>query len=105
MATPKEVRELNKEKQQRRSMKHVSNLNSEINNPCLKEHNLSQKCLSDNNYDGNQCQLYFLNYQNCTGFWHKVSLDRRKQGLEPYLPLPEDRAAIKESYLKADKVK
>lgn len=29
----------------------------------------SFKCLSDNHYDKDQCELFFVNYTNCQKFW------------------------------------
>lgn len=43
--------------------------NQEETNPCLKEQELSYKCLSMNNYDKDKCQLEFENYKTCKGFW------------------------------------
>lgn len=61
----------------------------EENNPCLKvgikknnilnkkyitefifqEHNLSLKCLNDNNYKHDACEAHFENYKQCKAFW------------------------------------
>lgn len=45
------------------------NYDQQKHNPCLKEQNLSYKCLGDNNYDKDKCQLEFENYKACKGFW------------------------------------
>lgn len=50
------------------------NENEERLNPCLKEQRLSYKCLSDNDYDKEKCQLQFENYKMCKRFWVKFQL-------------------------------
>lgn len=73
--------------------------NQELYNPCLKEHNLSYKCLDNNNFDQDSCKLYFENYKQCQIFWKTVMVDRRVNNIKPHLPLPEDREKIKAEYL------
>ncbi|KAK9701844.1 hypothetical protein QE152_g30343 [Popillia japonica] len=72
--------------------------NQEETNPCLKEQELSYKCLSMNNYDKDKCQLEFENYKTCKGFWMSIQSERRRKGIKPYLPTIEDREKIKREY-------
>ncbi|XP_065359589.1 coiled-coil-helix-coiled-coil-helix domain-containing protein 7 [Calliphora vicina] len=76
------------------------NPNAERDNPCLKEQELSYKCLSKSNYDREACEVYFANYKNCKDFWHKIRSDRRAKGIAPYLPPVEEREAIKAEHMK-----
>ena len=69
-------------------------------NPCQKEHEQSLACLSENAYDRDKCSKSFQNYKNCRDFWRNVTQDRERKGIKPYLPLPEDRNAIKKEYRK-----
>ncbi|XP_046738585.1 coiled-coil-helix-coiled-coil-helix domain-containing protein 7 [Diprion similis] len=87
------------------SKKRLSRLDSEENNPCLKEHHLSLKCLNDNNADHDACSLHFINYKNCKDFWYQVTRERRRHGVTPYLPPPAERLKIKEDYFKANSPK
>nr|CAD7454672.1 unnamed protein product [Timema tahoe] len=64
-----------------------------------KEHKMSLKCLDDSNYDSEKCSVYFANYKVCKQFWGDVKADRRNKGIVPALPLPEDRARVKEEFL------
>ncbi|XP_076624017.1 coiled-coil-helix-coiled-coil-helix domain-containing protein 7 [Colletes latitarsis] len=73
--------------------------NQELNNPCLKEHNLSLKCLDINDYKHEKCEMYFANYKVCKAFWRQVRIDRKQRGIIPHLPLPEDRDKVKTEYL------
>lgn len=68
-------------------------------NACWKEHQLSQQCLDKNNYDYDKCTLYFKNYKSCKYFWANVISERRRNGIEPYMPSPEEREKIKAEYL------
>ncbi|KAK8783951.1 coiled-coil-helix-coiled-coil-helix domain-containing protein 7 isoform X2 [Amblyomma americanum] len=70
------------------------------NNPCHKEQQLSMKCLDDNGYDYDKCQHYFDNFKACKGFWVGVMRERRRNGIKPVLPPPEEREAIKAEHLK-----
>ncbi|XP_015191147.1 PREDICTED: coiled-coil-helix-coiled-coil-helix domain-containing protein 7 [Polistes dominula] len=79
---------------------HKLRRNHEETNPCMKEHNLSLKCLDDNNYVHDACELYFENYRNCQDFWQKVVADRKRKNVTPYLPIPEDRENVKNEYIK-----
>ncbi|KAH8305673.1 coiled-coil-helix-coiled-coil-helix domain-containing protein 7 [Drosophila kikkawai] len=76
------------------------NQNAERDNPCLKEQELSFKCLNKNNFDHEKCEVYFANYNNCKEFWNKVRSERRAKGIAPYLPPVEERDAIKANYMK-----
>jgi len=40
------------------------------------------------------CFPVFQNYKNCKHFWGDISLERRRKGIIPYLPRPEERAEI-----------
>uniref|UniRef100_A0A1A9ZWF7 Coiled-coil-helix-coiled-coil-helix domain-containing protein 7 n=1 Tax=Glossina pallidipes TaxID=7398 RepID=A0A1A9ZWF7_GLOPL len=81
------------------------NPNAERDNPCLKEQELSYKCLSKHNYEREPCEIYFANYKNCKEFWGRVKSERRAKGIEPYLPPVEERAAIKEEHMKSNSQK
>ncbi|KAL1420705.1 hypothetical protein MTO96_004444 [Rhipicephalus appendiculatus] len=72
------------------------------NNPCFKEQKLSMKCLEDNGYDYDRCQVYFENFKACKGFWLAIVKDRRKKGIHPALPPLEERDSIKQEYLKQE---
>ncbi|XP_008544557.1 coiled-coil-helix-coiled-coil-helix domain-containing protein 7 [Microplitis demolitor] len=77
-----------------------SRLESPENNPCLKEHRLSLKCIADNYENKNEaCAVYFDNYKACKKFWNNVYSDRKRRGVEPYLPPPDEREKIKSDYL------
>ncbi|CAH1404968.1 unnamed protein product [Nezara viridula] len=80
--------------------KHNWQLNNLENNPCFQEQNLSLKCIDDNNYDLDKCQLFFENYKNCKKFWNEVRRNRRFNGLTPALPPYAERIKIKEKFLK-----
>ncbi|XP_046386849.1 coiled-coil-helix-coiled-coil-helix domain-containing protein 7 [Ischnura elegans] len=69
-------------------------------NPCFKEQAMSFKCLDENNFNKEKCTKFFQNYKNCQDFWSKIRNERRRQGIEPYLPFPEDREKIKSEYMK-----
>ncbi|KAJ1526707.1 hypothetical protein ONE63_008287 [Megalurothrips usitatus] len=62
--------------------------------PCSKEKMQSLKCLDDNQYDYNRCQIAFDNFKFCLGFWEKVKKSRRRYRIEPAMPSPEERAEI-----------
>ncbi|XP_041484184.1 coiled-coil-helix-coiled-coil-helix domain-containing protein 7-like [Lytechinus variegatus] len=63
-------------------------------NPCLTEANASYQCLHDYNFDRERCKGYFANYKNCKNFWGKIMKQRRKDGIIPVLPGPEEREKI-----------
>lgn len=75
------------------------NHNAELNNPCLKEQELSYKCLNQNHFDRQKCELFFANYNNCKDFWTKVRADRRAKSVYPELPPIAERDAIKAEYM------
>ncbi|XP_013879244.1 coiled-coil-helix-coiled-coil-helix domain-containing protein 7 [Austrofundulus limnaeus] len=60
-------------------------------NPCLEESDASQKCLDVHNYDRSMCSAYFQNYKNCRAYWHSVMMQRRKNGVKPYMPTAAER--------------
>ncbi|XP_022097069.1 coiled-coil-helix-coiled-coil-helix domain-containing protein 7-like [Acanthaster planci] len=64
------------------------------NNPCVAEADASYKCLHETNFDRKSCQTYFVNYQNCQRFWMNISKERRRLGIKPSLPPPEERDRI-----------
>lgn len=72
----------------------------EDNNPCLKEQDLSYKCLNDNAYDRDKCSLYFQNYRNCKKFWQTVARLRRRDGIKPNMPPANERQPYIEKYRK-----
>ncbi|CAH1116323.1 unnamed protein product [Phaedon cochleariae] len=76
----------------------MKNSNAEINNPCIKEQELTYKCFNDHNFDKAACQLEIHNYKVCKSFWHSVKQQRIKDGLRPILPPVEDRESIKQEY-------
>ncbi|CAL8131518.1 unnamed protein product [Orchesella dallaii] len=91
-ATSKEERQ--------RNIETASKQTSELNNPCLREQKLSYKCLSEKNYDKDACAVTFANYKACKDFWSQVQADRRRRGIRPSVPRPEEREAIKAEYMK-----
>ncbi|XP_066592683.1 coiled-coil-helix-coiled-coil-helix domain-containing protein 7 [Prorops nasuta] len=84
-----------KEKQEKNKLKR--NLEEDI--PCMKERELSSKCLSDNNYNHDACKLYFDNYNNCNKFWDAVYRDRRHKNIRPLLPPIDEREQVRQEYL------
>lgn len=89
--------------------KHTSTLKEKLTqdqqliNPCLREYNISWKCLENNKYKANNCIIQFENYKRCKKFWTAVINNRKIQGIKPHLPLPEEREKIKEKYLQSRK--
>ncbi|XP_019866721.1 coiled-coil-helix-coiled-coil-helix domain-containing protein 7 [Aethina tumida] len=81
----------------------MKNKDAEKYNPCLKEMELTYKCFNDNNFDKSLCVLQMENYKTCKGFWHSVQAQRRKDGIQPYLPPVEERDQIKRDYLNSFK--
>lgn len=97
-------------------------------NPCLHEQNLSYKCFDANNFNKDACEKEIKNYNICKSFWvrdatlktifisklflvmlklllhHKkmfqnsIKSDRRRKGIRPYLPPPEEREQIKRDF-------
>lgn len=86
------------EEQRQANIKRGSDLNNLYNNPCLKEHKMSLDCLDRNGYKHDKCGLQFANYKACREFWNRVQAERRRQGIYPYLPYPEDREKIQAEY-------
>ncbi|KAK5647342.1 hypothetical protein RI129_002234 [Pyrocoelia pectoralis] len=70
-------------------------------NPCLKEQQITYKCFDKFNYDKEKCELEIYNYKECKSFWHRVKGDRKRKGIKPYLPDPEEREQIKLQYMKS----
>ncbi|BET03305.1 coiled-coil-helix-coiled-coil-helix domain containing 7 [Nesidiocoris tenuis] len=81
-----------------------SQINNAENNPCYKESKQSLKCLSDNNYDHDACQLHFQNYRSCREFWTEVQRLRNRKGISPTMPSIEERKQIQEIYKKSGKI-
>ncbi|XP_002737211.1 coiled-coil-helix-coiled-coil-helix domain-containing protein 7-like [Saccoglossus kowalevskii] len=75
--------------------KKAKRLLDEENNPCLSEANASYKCLRDTNYERDLCYHEFVTYKNCKKFWNNVMINRRRKGIKPPLPPPEDRDQIR----------
>ncbi|KAG5677134.1 hypothetical protein PVAND_006916 [Polypedilum vanderplanki] len=69
-------------------------------NPCENEQNLSYKCLSDNDYKKDKCEVFFANYTNCMKFWTGIKVERRRKGIKPHMPPPEEREILKAEYMK-----
>ncbi|XP_044736384.1 coiled-coil-helix-coiled-coil-helix domain-containing protein 7 [Chrysoperla carnea] len=72
--------------------------NQEEANPCSKEQAMSYKCLNDNNFDREKCEVFFVNYNNCKEFWNKIRLSRKRKGIIPNMPPLSERAKIKEEF-------
>jgi len=81
-----------------RRIKNASRLADDTNNACIKESQLSLKCMMDNDFDRDKCTLFFQNYRNCLDFWKRVYKDRRRAGILPYMPPASERDGIKEEY-------
>ncbi|CAL1538908.1 unnamed protein product [Lymnaea stagnalis] len=69
------------------------------NDPCLLENEMAMRCLDENAYDREKCRDFFKNYKNCRKFWSWIVSQRKKQGIEPNLPPPEERDQVKKDYL------
>lgn len=82
------------EAERQANIRRASDMNDAYNNPCLTEQKLTYQCLSDNHYDRDACSLYFHNYRRCVDFWLKIKSDRRKKGISPDLPWPDEREEI-----------
>ncbi|PNJ46769.1 coiled-coil-helix-coiled-coil-helix domain-containing protein 7 isoform X2 [Pongo pygmaeus] len=63
-------------------------------NPCLSESDASTRCLDENNYDRERCSTYFLRYKNCRRFWNSIMMQRRKNGVKPFMPTAAERDEI-----------
>ena len=62
------------------------------------------RCLENNGYDKTKCGAAFDNYNVCKKFWNDVRLNRRRAGIEPYIPVPEDRPAMMSKYAETGKI-
>ncbi|XP_063585148.1 uncharacterized protein LOC134762546 [Penaeus indicus] len=71
----------------------------EENNPCIKEYNLSMKCLYEKVMNRESCGLYFDNYRICKTFWTRIIRDRRRRGIIPVVPPVSEREKVKKEYL------
>lgn len=67
-------------------------------NPCVKESQLSMKCLTDKDYEKDSCQEFFDNYNHCKQFWLIIQRERKKRGITPHLPPVFEREQIKNEY-------
>lgn len=72
--------------------------------PCLKEKQLSLKCLDANNYDYSKCQLAFENFKFCRQFWEEVRKYRRRFSVQPHMPAAEEREEIYKLYTATGKL-
>lgn len=63
-------------------------------NPCLKESDTSSKCLDENNYKKDMCTNSFIKYRNCRKFWNHIMMNRKRDGVTPFMPTPEERENI-----------
>lgn len=76
------------------------NYDQEKYNPCLNEQQITYKCFDKFKYDKEKCELEMYNYKECKSFWNRVRADRKRKGIKPYLPEPEERQQIKLQYMK-----
>ncbi|XP_073969099.1 coiled-coil-helix-coiled-coil-helix domain-containing protein 7 isoform X2 [Rhodnius prolixus] len=83
--------------------KKTEKFSDEENNPCLKEHNMSLNCLSQNHYSPDECQKQFQNYKLCKTFWNEVRRYRRINGISPLLPPLNERESVKAKYFETGK--
>ncbi|CAL7942166.1 unnamed protein product [Xylocopa violacea] len=93
------ISKMNDREQQMIEARKLRKKDQELNNPCFKEQNLSQKCLETNQYDYIKCDPYFENYRTCKKFWGMIMSRRKWEGTTPIVPLPEEREKIKAEYL------
>lgn len=63
-------------------------------NPCLSETDASSRCMAENNYNKERCSSYFLKYKNCRRFWNSIMVQRRQNGVKPFMPIAVERAEI-----------
>ncbi|XP_076033237.1 coiled-coil-helix-coiled-coil-helix domain-containing protein 7 isoform X2 [Oratosquilla oratoria] len=94
-----EVKRSKNEEERQNHIKNSSRLLQEEKNPCMKEHELSYKCLSENSFKREDCAFHFENYKRCKDFWSQVRLERRIAGIVPNLPPAEEREQIKREHL------
>ncbi|XP_008212753.1 coiled-coil-helix-coiled-coil-helix domain-containing protein 7 [Nasonia vitripennis] len=97
MENNEDKKKLSEQKKKAQS-KYEGRLASEDSNPCLKEQELTYKCLDEHKYDDDACKLHFDNYKICKSFWLSVQRDRRRRNITPFLPPAEERAKIKEQF-------
>ncbi|KAK2185849.1 hypothetical protein NP493_221g02032 [Ridgeia piscesae] len=91
----KVVEPAEKQRTSRRKLPRGTRMSDEMKNPCKKESELAMKCMHDSNFTKDDCSLYFQNYRNCMGFWQGISRERRRLGIKPHMPPPEEREQIK----------
>merc|ERR1712066_214023 len=77
---------------------------TEDKNPCWAESKVSFKCLDDNGYDRGKCMEAFNNYNICKKFCGEVRVKRYNAGVEPWVPPPEDREAMRAKYAETGKI-
>ncbi|XP_034285703.1 coiled-coil-helix-coiled-coil-helix domain-containing protein 7 isoform X2 [Pantherophis guttatus] len=58
------------------------------------ESDASRKCLEVNQSDKDMCAIFFLKYKSCRKFWHGIMMQRRQDGIKPYMPIAEERKKI-----------
>uniref|UniRef100_A0A2K5R4C9 Coiled-coil-helix-coiled-coil-helix domain-containing protein 7 n=1 Tax=Cebus imitator TaxID=2715852 RepID=A0A2K5R4C9_CEBIM len=63
-------------------------------NPCMLESDASIRCLDANNYDKEKCSTYFQKYKSCRKFWHSIMIQRRHDGVKPFMPTAAERDEI-----------
>ncbi|EHB03693.1 Coiled-coil-helix-coiled-coil-helix domain-containing protein 7, partial [Heterocephalus glaber] len=63
-------------------------------NPCLSETDASARCMAENNYNKERCSSCFLKYKNCRKFWNSIMVQRRQNGVKPFMPTAAERAEI-----------
>ncbi|OXU28512.1 hypothetical protein TSAR_007088 [Trichomalopsis sarcophagae] len=80
MENNEDKKKLSEQKKKAQS-KYEGRLASEDTNPCLKEQELTYKCLDEHKNDDDALQR-----------------DRRRRNIKPFLPPPEERAKIKEQF-------
>ena len=72
--------------------------------PCHKESAMTNDCLEKNNYERGMCVDYFQNYKVCKTFWMNVRIARRRAGISPTLPPPEERPDILKKYRETNEI-
>ncbi|XP_064617164.1 coiled-coil-helix-coiled-coil-helix domain-containing protein 7-like [Liolophura sinensis] len=81
------------------NIRKASRLADEEKNPCLHEQEISYRCLSENDYDRDKCEMAFQNYQNCRAFWNLIMKERKRNGISPALPPLSERDDIRAARL------
>lgn len=77
---------------------------SQDKDPCYAENAKSMNCLSKNDYNYTKCGREFDNYKECKTFWMYVRLGRKRNGINPNLPPPDQREDFKKEYAKTGKI-